>query len=148
MLVCRILDRVHDVLITRAATEVPRNPLANLLFRRLRVVVEQIDGGRVHARRAVAALQSVLLPEAFLQWVQLIALGQAFDRHDFGAVRLDREDRAGFGASAVDEHRAGAALTRIAADVRAGEVEVFAQEVDEEHAWLHVPFADLAVHCD
>ena len=32
--------------------------------------------------RAVAALQAVLLPEAFLDRVQLAVLGQALDRRD------------------------------------------------------------------
>jgi hypothetical protein len=91
---------------------------------------------------------SYVFPEAFLQRVQLIALGETFDGDNVGAVCLDREDGAGLGASPVDEHRAGAALARVAANVCAGEVQVFAQEMDEEHPRLHVSFSYLAVHCD
>ena len=62
-----------------------------------------------------------------------------------GAVGLDREDRAGLRAPAVDEDGAGAALTGVAADVRAGQTQVFAEEVDEEHARVDVSLAHLAV---
>ena len=63
-----------------------------------------------------------------------------------GAVGLDREDRARLRAAAVDEHRAGAALAGVAADVRAGEVQLLAQEVHEQHPRLDVGFPHLAVH--
>ena len=57
------------------------------------------------------------------------------------AVGLDREDRAGLRAAAVDEDGAGAALARVAADVRAGEAQVLAQEVDEQQARVDVRLA-------
>jgi hypothetical protein len=63
-------------------------------------------------------------------------------------VGLHREQRAGLGAAAVDEHGAGAALAGVAADVCASEVEVLAQEMDEEQAGLHVRLAQLAVDGD
>ena len=87
----------------------------------------------------------MLLPEAFLQRVQLAVLGQTLDRGDLGAVGLDGEDRAGLDAAAVDQHRARAALARVAADVRAGQQQLLAQEVDEEQARLDVALAHLAV---
>ena len=61
-----------------------------------------------------------------------------------GAVGLHREDRAGLRAAAVDEDGAGAALAGVAADVRAGQAQLLAQEVDEQHAGLDVrPCATL-----
>ena len=60
---------------------------------------------------------------------------------DLGAVGLHREQRAGLDAAAVDQDGAGAALARVAADVRAGQEKVLAQEVDQEHARLDVGFA-------
>jgi hypothetical protein len=36
-------------------------------------------------------------------------------------------------------------LRGVAADVRAGEIEVLAQEMDEEHAGLHLSLARLAI---
>ena len=58
-----------------------------------------------------------------------------------GAIGLDREHRARLRAPAVDEDGAGAALAGVAADVRAGQAQLFAEEVDEEHARLDVGLA-------
>src|SRR5262245_2122680 len=142
------LNRVDDVLVARAAAEIPRDALADLAFGRRGVVGEQRDGGHDHARRAVAALQPVLVPERLLHPVQLAITGEALDRGDLGTVGLDGERRARLHAPSVNEHRTGAALTRIAPDVRAGQPEVLPQEVNEEEPWLDARGPDLAVHGD
>ena len=77
--------------------------------------------------------------------MQLAVRREPLDGRDLGAVGLDREDRAGLRAAAVDEDGAGAALTGVAADVRAGQTQVFAEEVDQEHAGVDVSLARLAV---
>ena len=64
------------------------------------------------------------------------------------AVGLDGEHRAGLGALAVDVDGAGAAVARVAADVRAGQPERVAQEVDEEEARLDVGLVGLPVDGD
>src|SRR5215831_12937350 len=53
----RVLHRLDDVLVARAAAEIARHPIADLLFRRIRILLEQPVRARDHARRAVAALQ-------------------------------------------------------------------------------------------
>jgi hypothetical protein len=80
----------------------------------------------------------VLVPEAFLHRVQAAVRGKPLDGRDVGAVGLHREDGARLGAAAVDDHGAGAALARVAADVRAGEEQLLAEEVDQQQARLHV----------
>src|SRR4029434_4659905 len=57
-------------------------------------------------------------------------------------------DGAGLGAAAIDEDSAGAALAGVAADVSAGQIQLFAQEVHKECARLDVRLAQLAVHVD
>ena len=47
------------------------------------------------------------------------------------AVGACREREAGIDALAVDEHRAGAALAAIAAFLGAGQVQAFAQQIEE-----------------
>ena len=64
------------------------------------------------------------------------------------AVRLDGEHRAGLGALAVDVDGARAAVAGVAADVRAGQPEDVAQQVDEQEARLDVGLAGLAVDGD
>src|SRR6266850_2929 len=57
----RPLDRLHDVVVTRAPAEVALELVADLLLRRLRVALEDLGGRHDHARRAEAALEAVLL---------------------------------------------------------------------------------------
>ena len=76
------------------------------------------------------------------------AVGHALDGLDLAAVGLDGEHRAGLGALAVDVDGARAAVARVAADVRAGQPEVVAQEVDEQEAGLDVGLVGLAVDRD
>src|SRR5687768_6361278 len=120
-LLCGVLNGVDDVLITRAAAKIARDPLAYFAFGGRGVVLQQGDSGHDHARRAVAALQAVLLPETFLQRVQLALWREPLDRRDCRSIGLDREHGARFHASAIDENSASAALTRVAADMRAGQ---------------------------
>src|SRR5205823_5269934 len=89
---CRVLDRLHDVLVTRATAEVAFERVPDLLVGRMRVALEQRHARQDHARRAVAALQTVFLPESLLNRVQFAVLRQTFDRQDLRAVGLDRED--------------------------------------------------------
>ena len=121
-------------MVAGAAAEVARERLADLLLGRVRVALQQVGRGHDHARRAVAALQAVVLPERLLQRVQRAFLAHSLDRRDLGAVGLDGEQRAGLDRLAVEVDGARAAVGRVAADVRAGEPERLAQEVDQEQA--------------
>src|SRR5204863_5653185 len=59
-----------------------------------------------------------------------------FDRRDRGAVGLRHEASAGFDRPLVQIDRAGAAMAGVAANMRAGEVELLAQEMDQQRARL------------
>src|SRR5512142_118579 len=144
----RVLDRLHDVHVAGAAAEVPRDRLADLLFRRIRVRLEQCDARHHHPRRAEPALKAVLLVEALLHGVQTLCGLEALDGADGAAVRLDREDGAGLHRTSVEEDGARAAVRRVAADVRAGHAERLADEVDEEQAGLDRRILLLAVDRD
>src|SRR4029079_2536323 len=55
------------------------------------------------------------------------------------------EDRARLDRAAVDVHRASAALRGVAADVRSGQLQLLAQELDEQRARIDRPADGLAV---
>src|SRR2546426_2459410 len=84
----------HDVLVTRAAAQIPLEPAPDLFLSRMRIATEDLVSGQDHPRRAETALQAVLGPEAFLERVELAVTGQSFDGGDFHAVGLDGEQRA------------------------------------------------------
>ena len=143
----RVLHGLHDVLVSGAAADVPRERPADLLLGGARVLGEQRHRGQHHPRRAEAALEPVLLVEPRLDRVELRALGEPLDRGDLAAVRLHREHRARLRRHAVHEDGAGAAARRVASDVGAGEAERLAQEVDEQEPRLDLgerslPFTD------
>ena len=83
---------------------------------------DQPDGGADLARRAVAALEGVVVDERLLQRVQRVPLGQPFDRRHLRAVLHDRQGQARVDAPAVHQDRAGAALPVVAALFRPGQV--------------------------
>src|SRR5262249_17122949 len=99
----RFLHRSDDVLVPGAAAVGPFEPVADLGLAGLRVLLQEIGRGQDHARSAEAALQPVLLPESLLQGMERAVPGQAFDRRDVRAIRLDGEHRAGLHGLPVKE---------------------------------------------
>src|SRR4029079_7151069 len=112
---------------------------------RVRIAVQQRAGGEHHARRAEAALQAVLLHEALLDGIEHPVALEALNGRDLVARSACRQHRARLHRLAVHQHDARAAVGRVAAPVRAGQVEVVADEVDEQRARLDVGAALLAV---
>src|SRR5580704_2600334 len=116
-------DGFDDVVVAGATAEiafelVPDGRVVELVA----LAVDHVDGGHDHAGRAVAALQAVMLAERLLHGMQRAVRGrQALDGEDVGAVELPGEHGAGLDRLAVDVDHAGAALRRVAADMRSGE---------------------------
>src|SRR5262249_1592062 len=83
-----------------------------------------------------------------LDGMELAVLLQPFDGRDLPAVRLHRQHGAGLHRRPVQQHRARAAVRGVAADVRAREAEVLAQQVHEQQARLDVGLSRGAVDRD
>ena len=98
--------------------------------------------------RAEPALKPVLLPEPFLDRMELSIGCQALDRLDAGAVGLNREHGAGLDRLAVDQHGAGATLRGVAADVGAGQTEHVANVVNQKEPRLDIVLVGRAVNRD
>src|SRR5919112_6391445 len=113
------LNGLHDVLVSRAAAQVPFQAFPYLLLRRVRVLLQQADGGHDHARRAVAALQTVRLVESLLHGMPHTILRDAPDGGDLVPVGLHRKDRARLDRLTVDVDRAGPATGRVAPGMHA-----------------------------
>ena len=67
-----------------------------------------------------------------------LALGQTLNRRDLSPLDESRERQARFHAFAVHQHRAGAALPKAAALLRAGEVQVLAQSIEQRCACVEL----------
>src|SRR5882762_10608626 len=143
------LHRLDDLLIAGAAAQVSADRIADLLFGRIRIRVQQSLGSDQHPWSAVAALQAVRLAEAVLQDAQRsVGFGETLDGGDAVAVRLHRVHEAGTHRLSVEHHRARAANAVLAADVCAGEEQFFAQPVHQGQARRHLGRSWLAVYSD
>src|SRR5947207_15792097 len=107
------------MLITGATAQISIQPMPNLFARRIWIAINNLGRSYDHPGRAIAALQSVMFPEPFLDRMQLPIRGQSFDSCDVRAVGLDREHRAGLHCLAVKQHGARAADRSLATDMRA-----------------------------
>src|SRR6266478_3669812 len=82
----RGLDDVH---VAGTPAQVPFESSPDVVFGRTRVLRQKVGRGHDESRRAVAALQAVLVPERLLDGVQLAVLGHTLDRLQALALRLD-----------------------------------------------------------
>ena len=88
-----------------------------------------------------------MLAERLLHRMQRRAVGgKALDGPDLVAVGHHRKGGAGFHRLAVEMHHAGAALRGIAADMGAGQPQVFAQKLDQQGAGVDIGVNGIAVH--
>jgi hypothetical protein len=85
------------------------------------------DRGHDLSRRAIAALESVLVDEGLLHRVRMITMGKTFDGRDFLILRCKRQSQARHHTTAIDQHRAGAALAVVAPLLAAGQADVLAE---------------------
>src|ERR1700674_4503928 len=88
-------------------------------------------------RRAVAALERVVLDECGVKWMQNVALRQPFDSRHFRLIAGRGEGQAGEHPSSVDEDGASSAGAMVAAFLAAGKVKMLAQQVEERCAHIH-----------
>ena len=123
---------VDDLHVAGAAAVVAAERLEHLVaLDRAALALDQRGRGDDHARRAEAALRGVVVVERGLHRRELLRLAEAFERRDRRAV--DRRDRrqARPARLAVDEHGARAAAALLAAGLRARDLELLAQHVQE-----------------
>jgi len=105
-------------------------------------------GGADLAGGAVAALESVVIEEGFLDGAEAGLVAKAFDGSNFRALSGDGEGETRVDTAAVEEDGTGAALAVIASFFAAGEIEVFAEEIEEGGAGIDGEGVELLVDGD
>src|SRR4030095_5604584 len=98
------------------------------------------------ARRAVAALEPVVLAEGLLERRQRVADGEALDRLDRATAHLNGEQQARAHRRSIHDDRARAAYAVLAAQVGPRQLEIVAQEVGERLARLDRALVAPPVH--
>src|SRR4051794_15767413 len=92
-----------------------------------------------------STLRHLFLNPGLLQRVQLSIRCKPFERGDFSLDRRHGHD-AGTNRRTVDNHRAGAALTKSASKARPLQAEVVTKDVEERRGGLDVQRMRTAVH--
>jgi hypothetical protein len=93
-------------------------------------------------------LERVPVDEGLLEWMELVVIGQAFDRDDGDVVMGDGECEAAVDPAAVDEDGACTALAVVAALLGAGQAELVAQEVEQGETGVDDEAVMLAVDAE
>ena len=141
--------RLDDVLVAGAAAEIAGDRGADLVLVGVGVLGQEGHQREQEARGAEAALQRVRFAKGLLQRVErAVGGGQPFDRGDLATVHLHAEQQTRAHRLAVDEHRAGAAHSVLAADVGAGQPELVPQQVREQQPRLDAQPVHRAVDAD
>src|SRR5260370_11255224 len=117
-----------DADISAAAAEIAAESLGHfVLILRMRMAIEESLGRHDKARRAIAALLSVMSDESDGDGMRPVTLSDAFDGLDFLALRVNGEHGATIDHLAIHDDGAGAASAAIADALGAGEIEAGVQ---------------------
>src|SRR5258706_5681551 len=114
----------------------PVQRLLDVLLGRIGLAIEQRLGRHHHAVAAEAALAGLLLDERLLQRMELLERAQALDGGDAALRRGGNRSHTGAHGLALQEHRAGPALREAAAELRAVQLEVVSQYVEQRSVGL------------
>jgi hypothetical protein len=90
----------------------------------------------------------MLLFEPLLQRVKLPVLEKSFNGKQLCTVSLHRKHRARLDCLSVKDDGASAAITGVTADVRAGQSQRFADEVNQEKPGFRIGFSLPAIDFD
>src|SRR5215469_16049653 len=102
------------------------------------VLGEHRYGGADLAGRAIPTLQAIMAHERGLHRMESVLLGQALDGGDLVTIMHHRERQAAIDALSVDDDRAGAALSLVAALLRAGQPEILAQRIEQRRTRIEI----------
>ena len=120
-----------DARITAATAEMFLHAGGNVGIGRVGLFFQQADDSHDHARGAIAALERAFGKESFLDRMKFVAFGEALDRDDRFFVSVGNCGEAGRNAFAVEQDSAGTALAFAATIFCAGELEIFAKNVEQ-----------------
>src|SRR5439155_13743720 len=144
----RQFDRLVDLDVTGAAAQVARQRVPDVVPGGAGGFGEQGLGGEQERGGAIAALRRAQLGESVLQRVQLAAGGHPLDRPHAPSRAGEAEHETGEHGRAVDQHGARAALTQLAAVLRAREAQVLAQHLEQGLVRREGHLDGLAVHVE
>src|SRR4051812_36842275 len=101
---------IYNIRISSTAAKVTTHQFFNIFDVFGFTLIEHTYSRAYLSRRTIAALESIVFYKCHLQWMQLVAIGQAFDSGDLGTIFHYCECKATVDAFTIDQYRTGAAL--------------------------------------
>ena len=141
-----MLNGGEDILVRSATADIAAHIFLNVGVRGAAWLFKQCDGRHDLAGGAVSALVPIMSDKGGLHRMQCARRAQALDGGDFFAVVHQRQAEARVHAPAIDMHRAGAALTVIAAFLCAGEGDGLANTIQQRRARIDSKVVVFAVN--
>ncbi len=132
--IARAHHGVDDLAIPGASAQHAAEGILDLRFGRDRRCAQKRDGADHHPRRADAALGGLMAREIFRQTDALRRMAQGARGLDVAARRAVGGHQAGAMGGAVDQHGAGAAIARVAADLDVAGAQPVAQGLRQTFA--------------
>jgi hypothetical protein len=124
-------DRGDDPRIGPATADIAAHPEPDFIWRTCMTFRDAAYSRHDLSRGAEAALQTIVLDECSLERMKLAIRFKALDRLDLSPIMHRSKRQAGDDPPAIEKHGASAAGTLIAALLRAGEIERFAQHIEQ-----------------
>ena len=123
--------RLHDLPVARAPAEHAAERVEHFRLGRWAEAAEQGARGHEHARCADPALRGAVLVKRLLQTARHAVRRQSFHGGDRSVRDLPQRHEARADLFTVEENRARAAVSRVAADLGAGQSEIVAEHAAE-----------------
>jgi hypothetical protein len=120
------MNRRNDAGICAAAADVPFHPADYFRVGGIREPLQKPHGAENHTGRAPPALQRIGFEKGFLNRMEPAALQQPLDCDNSLACDTAHSRDTGLHRLAIDEHRAGRALSFAASELRACKIEIIA----------------------
>lgn len=139
-------DGVDDLLIARAAAEVPLNGASNFLPSGVVVLIEKSLRGYQKPGRAKATLRAAVCRKARLDGCEVSTIRKALDRDDVRTLNLTGEGEARQFGNAVDHDGATSAGSEVAASFHAQGSDFVPKHIEQDSVAGRQNLMRLAVH--
>src|SRR5207237_4660916 len=116
--------------IARAAADVPGQGLLDFIARGPGTVFEQSFRSEENSRRAISTLSSAEFGKRLLQWMKFGSRHSLY-RRDFMPLHRDSQSKTRKYGTAIDEHSTASAFAQFTSMLRAGQSEVFTQDLEK-----------------
>jgi len=128
-------------LVARAPAQIARQGFTYLSFGQFAFRLRQkLFQRHKDSRRAISALQPVMLGQSDLEITQLSVLRETLHGFDPAAVRLNRKQQARSDGDPIDQNSARPANAMLATDVGPGQVKLMTKEVGKVSPRFHRRF--------